>query len=435
MLGGPWYIALIRFIIGLVGTTLLFCQISESRYGRKKTAVFYGFFCAVMMVLGSIWYVVDWESCVRLVAFVMYICFACLVVCMSSDPVFLSLYKLALTFYLMAVFLVGGIEIAVIFFDRNVWADIIARILLILIMALFIEKKIKNSIRGFCNYVESDLDRCSAVVMVISILFGIGFILSRNNEEQTPYRLFQIFINFFLTGALQYLVFRLYTHIGREQEFQKENQLMKMTQRILERNIELMETAVETGKKTRHDIRHHIAVIAEYANRGQDEELLEYLGEYKKSLGEGIEETICANTAVNNLLAAYTRKARKEQIKVKLDVELGENLPIPGIDLVTILANVYENAIFGCMEARRASKERECKIYLMLRRKKTKLVLYCSNSCRPEITFTNDRPMMEYTGGIGVLSIIRTAQKYDGEYDFKNENGVFIFRLILNIPS
>ena len=38
------------------------------------------------------------------------------------------------------------------------------------------------------------------------------------------------------------------------------------------------------------------------------------------------------------------------------------------------------------------------------------------------------------TGGIGVLSIIKTAGKFDGEYDFKNDNGVFVFRLIMNIP-
>lgn len=43
--------------------------------------------------------------------------------------------------------------------------------------------------------------------------------------------------------------------------------------------------------------------------------------------------------------------------------------------------------------------------------------------------------MPEYTGGIGVLSIIKTAENFDGEYDFKNDNGVFVFRLIMNMPS
>ena len=111
------------------------------------------------------------------------------------------------------------------------------RVVLISAIALFIDKKIKNSIRGFGAYVESELDRFGAAVMIISILFGIGFILNPNIKEQTPLRLFQILINFFLTGALQLLMFRLYLHIGREKEYQSEYQLVQMNHRLLERNI------------------------------------------------------------------------------------------------------------------------------------------------------------------------------------------------------
>ena len=46
----------------------------------------------------------------------------------------------------------------------------------------------------------------------------------------------------------------------------------------------------------------------------------------------------------------------------------------------------------------------------------------------------NGQPKPEATGGIGVMSIIKTAEKFAGEYDFKNDNGVFVFRLIMNIP-
>lgn len=118
-----------------------------------------------------------------------------------------------------------------------------------------------------------------------------------------------------------------------------------------------------------------------------------------------------------------------------MDVELDRNLTIPNIDLVTILANAYENAIYGCMEVRRQSRERECSIYLMIRRKKNKLVMYCSNTCRLETEIKNGQPRPEATGGVGVLSIIKTAEKFDGEYDFKNDNGLFIFRLVMNIPQ
>ena len=436
MLGGPVYIALIRFIISLVGAIMLFSLMSEPRFHKKKTMVCYGSFSAVLILLACIWYVVDWESCVKTIAFAMYLCFSLFAIYMSKDHIYLSLYKLALTFYLLAVFLIGGIEVSVLFFHRNVWADIITRIFLILITVWFIEKKIKDSIRGFGYYVENELDRFSAAVMMISILFGIGFILNpKSIEVTTPYRLYQIIMNLFLTGSLQFLVFRLYLHIGKEKEYEKENQLMIMTHRLLERNMEILEESVESGRRIRHDARHHNAVIAEYARRGQNEELLQYLEEYKKETDTGIAETICVNTAVNNLLSAYTRKARKEKIQVTLDVELGGNLAIPNIDLVTILANAYENAIYGCMEVKKQAKEQECFIHLMLKRKKNKLVIYCSNTCRKETELKNGQPKPESTGGVGVLSIIKTAKNFDGEYDFKNDNGVFIFRLIMNIPE
>ncbi len=434
MLGGSVYIAILRFAVSLAGTVILFSLMSKPRYGKKRTFLFYSCFSLVVIAAACVWYVADWKSCVKMVAFVMYIFFVLFSVFMSSDPVALSIYKLALTFYLLAVFLIGGIEVAVIFFERNIWADIITRVVLIVSMALFIDKKVKNSIRGFGYYMENELDKFSITVMVISILFGIGFILNPNVSEQTPYRLFQVIMNFFLTGALQFLVFRLYQHIGREKEYQKENQLMQMNHRLLERNMELLEETVESGRRIRHDARHHNAVIAEYARRGQNEELLQYLQEYSKETEEGITESVCANTAVNNILAAYTGRARKAQIKVTMDVKLGKNLAIPNIDLITILANAYENAIYGCMEVKKQSPDRDCFIQIVIKKKKNKLVIYCSNTCRLETEIMNGQPKPESTGGIGVMSIIKTAEKFDGEYDFKNDNGVFVFRLIMNIP-
>lgn len=209
---------------------------------------------------------------------------------------------------------------------------------------------------------------------------------------------------------------------------------MLMTHRLLERNIEILEESVESGRRIRHDARHHNAVIAEYARRGQNEELLQYLKEYQEETDADMPETICSNTTVNNLLSAYTRKARKENIRVTLDVQLDGNLTIPNIDLVTILANAYENAIYGCLEVKKQSKEQECFIHLMLKRKKNKLVIYCSNTCKRETELKNGQPKLEFTGGVGVLSIIKTAESFDGEYDFKNDDGIFVFRLILNIP-
>ena len=388
MLGGSVLIALLRFIISLIGVNIFYALMSEARYGRKKTIIYGACFYTAMLLLACIWYVIDWENCVKIVALAMYIGFAFFVVYMSKGPFYLSMYKLAFTYYLLAIFLIGGIEFAIIFFDGNVWADIGARIVLIILIALFINRYLRDSIKAFGAYVEKELDWFSVTLMIFSLVCGIGFILNPGRLDQSPYRFYQMAVTFFLIGTLQLLMFRLYLNIGKEQEYQKE-------------------------------------------------ELLQYLKEceeYEEGTDIDVEEDICENNAVNHILSAYARRAKKDQIQVMLDIELGKDLPIPVIDLVTILANAYENAIYGCMEVKKQEKERECLIHLMIKRKKNKLTIYCSNTCRVETELRKGEPKPEFTGGVGVSSIIKTAEKFDGEYDFKNDEGVFVFRLMINIP-
>lgn len=434
MLGGSVYIAFIRFAISLVGVIILFTRISQSRFQRKRTILYYGFFCIAVAVLGCIWYLADWESCVRMVAFTMYMAFVAFSIWISRDSFYLAVYKLALVFWLMAIFVIGGLEVSILLFDRNVWADIIVRILLILLFTYLIDRYVRKPIQGFGNYIEKEADRFSVAVMIICILLGIGYIMNPSlNREMSPARIFQIVTNFILTGRLQMLIFHFYCHVGNEKEYERENQMMQMNYRLLERQIEILEESVELGKRIRHDARHHNAVIAEYVRREQKEELLQYLKEYEKETEQGAPEMICANVAVNNILSAYTRKARGEGIEVSLEVEIGKDLMIPSIDMAAILANAYENAIYACMEVKKYPDERKCFIHLMIKKRKRKLVICCSNTCRKEAELKDGKPKSEFTGGVGVTSIIRTAEKYGGEYDFKNEKGVFVFRLVMNI--
>ncbi len=434
MLGGSVYIAFIRFAISLVGVIILFTRISQSRFQRKRTILYYGFFCIAVAVLGCIWYLADWESCVRMVAFTMYMAFVAFSIWISRDSFYLAVYKLALVFWLMAIFVIGGLEVSILLFDRNVWADIIVRILLILLFTYLIDRYVRKPIQGFGNYIEKEADRFSVAVMIICILLGIGYIMNPSlNREMSPARIFQIVTNFILTGTLQMLIFHFYCHVGNEKEYERENQMMQMNYRLLERQIEILEESVELGKRIRHDARHHNAVIAEYVRREQKEELLQYLKEYEKETEQGAPEMICANVAVNNILSAYTRKARGEGIEVSLEVEIGKDLMIPSIDMAAILANAYENAIYACMEVKKYPDERKCFIHLMIKKRKRKLVICCSNTCRKEAELKDGKPKSEFTGGVGVTSIIRTAEKYGGEYDFKNEKGVFVFRLVMNI--
>lgn len=433
MLGGSVYIAFIRFMVNIMGVILLFSMICGSRFSRKRTVLYYLCFATAMTAIACIWYLTDRVLYVRIGALTMYLGFAIFAFLISKGSVWMKIYKLVLVFYSMSLYIIASIEVSVFFFGRSVWADIILRIFLILLIAFLFDRYVRESMEGFGNYVEKEADRFSVAAMIICILLGICYIMNPNmNRDMDLSRILQIIVNFLLTGTLQILIFRFYLHMGREKEYERENQLIQMNSRLLERQMEILEESVESSRRIWHDVRHHNAVIAEYARRGQEEELLQYLREYEREIAQGVPEMICSNTAVNNILAAYTSKARGQGINVMLDVSIGKNLMVQSIDLVTILANAYENAIYACMEVKNHPDGRECFIHLMIKKKKNKLVILCRNTCRKEAKLEDGQPKSEFTGGIGVSSILRAVEKYNGECDFKNDDGIFVFRLIMN---
>lgn len=289
MLGGSVYVAFIRFVISLGGVILLFSILCESRFSKNRTALYYLCFGTVMTALACLWYLMNRVLYVRVGPHIMYLSFALFAFWLSKGSVWLKIYKLVLVFYLMAVYIVGSIEISVFFFGGNIWADIMARTFLLLLFAFLLKKYVWKYMEGFGNYVERETDRVSVVTMIICSLFGIGYIMNPSmNRNMNFSRIFQIVTNFLLIGTLQLLVFRFYLHIGREKEYEREKQLIQINYRLLERQLEILEESVESGRRIRHDARHHNALIAEYARRGQQEELLQYLKEYEQEIEQGI---------------------------------------------------------------------------------------------------------------------------------------------------
>lgn len=191
--------------------------------------------------------------------------------------------------------------------------------------------------------------------------------------------------------------------------------------------MEAMQEAVDATGRARHDMRHHNLLIAQYAEKGQVDELLQYLGEYENASDIHDESSYCENIAASNILCAYVRKAKKLGIEVRLAVALEQDIAIQDIDLVAILANLMENAINGCIH----SKKSEPFIELHIGRKASKLAIYVKNTAGGDIQFEDGVPKSKNGDGIGITSILSSAKRYGGEYDFALENGVFSCQLLL----
>ena len=105
----------------------------------------------------------------------------------------------------------------------------------------------------------------------------------------------------------------------------------------------MKESEMEAAR-IRHDVRHHVLLIREYVQNMEYDQLLVYLTQYDEDVEKWKVQNITKNLAVNSILLAYAKKARRQNIQVTMDVRLGENLPIRDIDWIAILANMFENS-------------------------------------------------------------------------------------------
>ena len=204
-----------------------------------------------------------------------------------------------------------------------------------------------------------------------------------------------------------------------------------MNEQLLRRQMDLEREKEREAARMFHDVRHHCLLLAEYMQNGELEELASYVKQYGKEVEKKQAERapVCGNKAVDRILSVYARCAELEKIRVTMDVTVEEALAMRDIDLVAILANVFENAIHGCQNS---GKERQ-EIDIYITQKGNKIVIRFRNTCISDIRFRNGFPEAGEGGGIGISSIVKTVERYDGEVDFSVKNDMFVTRILLNL--
>lgn len=260
----------------------------------------------------------------------------------------------------------------------------------------------------------------STMCFVIQCLF---WVYNMQNEKRDAFFKVTLLYAFFLTVTLYLTLFRYMAQSDRTNRLKQ----LQANEKFLQAQIDSYKKMGENARQTRHDYRHHSMVVAEYARNQDYQAILTYLSEYDEKERGKYQEAFCKNQAANTVLSAYANRCEHSNIAFSADAWLEETERVSDYDLVTLLANILENALNGCMEA-----EGKRSVEISIGSKGSKLVIVCKNTCTPDILFENDLPKNRERDGIGVESILITAEKYNGVVDFSASEGIFICQVILS---
>ena len=431
MLGGNFWVSFFRNGIGAGLMLAVFLMLDRPKVAMKKAILCHTVFGFMVVTLFSVWYLSKPDIFVRFSGLLAFVVIGIYCMLLSGDGVYLALYKISLAFYLLSMCVFLGVDIARWLFNDNMWIDLLVRCLFLSGVIVLIARYFRKYFFENVDFLREEIDMLSVATLIISFIIAAFVAYLPSNRVFSMYGMLRMLAIMLMVGLIQYLILHLYIHLGKEHCYQAEKQLLEMNEQLLKRQLELERKAQEEMARIRHDMRHHYLMICEYLKNSDSESLFAYLKQYQDEVDSTEPKRISANKSVNGILSAYAGYAEKEDILVKMNVSVAERLAIRDIDLVAILANILENAIQGCIQSRKEQQE----IRIDITQKGHKIVIQCRNSSADNIRFHKGLPQSVRGGGIGTSSIVKTASRYDGETDFQVENGMFLVRVLLNLPT
>lgn len=189
----------------------------------------------------------------------------------------------------------------------------------------------------------------------------------------------------------------------------------------------------ESIRRLRHDSKQHYIYVMKLIDDKMYDEAKEYLINLNNIINEYENNVITKNKPINAILTYKKAECIKKEIDINIDIKINENIPIDDFDLCIIFGNLLDNAIEACSKINNLPKE----IFIKVRMQNNIIYIYVENTSykypkKIDGKFITSKKNKGYHG-IGIESVRKSVEKYNGHLDFNYDNNMFRTKIIINI--
>lgn len=272
-----------------------------------------------------------------------------------------------------------------------------------------------------------------ASITTVFLLLSIA-IIPRNYSTLYVGRCFPLYISILI--GLLILMGLLYTAFYSIVMGMHEN--FRLTERVqffeLEEKQYLLQKAyIEETSKQRHDFRQSFFALKRLADTDDLAAVKKYLTEYEPLFPAEEIQHFCANNAVNALLNHYAGVTAENHILIKWNVDLPEVLAASEPDMCSLIGNLIENAVAGCLTLDDADKRYH---YLSVTvSNNVNLYVVSTNSFNGVVKMKDKHYLStkKNSRGIGLRSARMIAEKYHGTARFYHTGTEFCSDVMLRL--
>lgn len=187
----------------------------------------------------------------------------------------------------------------------------------------------------------------------------------------------------------------------------------------------------DNQKRKTHEYKNQIACIESLIDKKQYKKLEEYVKKIYGSLNNEPDAINTNNVIVNAILNTKYQEADAKGIVFVFRVNDLSELKIKDEDVVTILANLLNNAIEAC---------ETCEDKKVIRFKFVKeddmIIIAVKNTFNYDVIYENGEIKSTKTSsvdehGVGIKNVLKIIDKYNGSYVIEDKNKEFFFSIII----
>jgi len=179
----------------------------------------------------------------------------------------------------------------------------------------------------------------------------------------------------------------------------------------------------------KHDINKHLQAILGLVKNDKTSQAVDYITKIEKDLFSTPQPVNTKNPLFDSLVGSYCGKATSQGIQVSLELMVPPLDFVEETDLCSIVGNIWENAIEGCLRSTCEPKH----ILFRTTISHNHFMMEMSNSCSE--TTDKETSKSEPGHGLGLKIISRLLEKNDGFYSIRTSEDSYTIYIALPYKS
>lgn len=398
----------------------------EQRFGKRKFSLYSCLYMASFVLMGGYAYTVGGIK--GIITYLAVVVCLFLFFCIVSRECFSKKCFLFLTYFGLFSIIDNSLKLLMnlllpqLSAVTEYYAAIILRTAALLLILALYKKYAASVIRSLADIAKG---RWWNLAMIALTFYLLQATLSILNKWGTMSKL-SLFLMFVAVSFVMCAVYGVVLSNIRYMKKDLEAALIRQNAEYLSAQMSALQNAEEAHRRLRHDMRHHLKAIAEYAKIGDVSGILAYIREYDIEISKTAIKQYSVNSTINMILSAYAGKAGESGVGFSVKCNASEKLAIRDIDLISLLGNLLENALHGCEESGKENSYAN----IHIRMQNNRLFIACNNTCPDNMELSGGLPVPK---SIGISSILSVCENYNGSLAYSVENGVCSACVVLNL--